>query len=86
MLDRVKICALILLLLAVIYIFALPAFDLGPTALRASRQAAMVLVGMGLAASALTSARPKVGPIPVAPDTPAAPIPDLIALTCTRTC
>ena len=86
MVDRVKICATILLLLAVIYIFALPAFDLGPTALRASRYAAIVLVSMGLAASALTSARPKFGPILLPAESPTPPIPDLIDLTCTRTC
>jgi hypothetical protein len=84
--NRIKIGATILLLLAVVYIFALPAVDLGPTALRASRQAALVFVGMGLAASALNPGRPTIGPLLTPTDHPALPVADLIDLTCIRTC
>ena len=85
MLERVRSAAVLLLLLAILVLTILPAFDLDPAHLRASRNAVSLLVIMALTATraamtislqcasvAISSRRPSVQ--------------DLLTLTCTRLC
>ena len=85
--DKIRIgAALFLLLLAVVYVFAMPTIDLDPTALRATRHAALVFIGIASAARTLTPQKPEYEGSLVELATLAPRSSDLVDLTSIRLC
>jgi len=82
--QRVKVGVTILLLLAVAYIFVMPALDLDPTALRGMRLAILVFASIAAAASILDVAKPVCDSLAFAPLNCDLPTSDLTDLTCAR--
>ncbi len=74
------------LVLAIAYIFVLPAFDVSPTALRAARNADLLFISIAAAAYLLTTLQPQPCRDLQLPTVDAGPVSDLIDLTCTRLC
>ena len=85
MLERVRSAAVFLLLLAILVLTVLPAFDLDPAHLRASRNTTLLLVIMAFVAAyaAMTVSLQRAS---VAMNSKRPPVSDLLALTCTRLC
>jgi hypothetical protein len=84
--SKIKVGAALLLLLVVVYIFVLPAFNLDPTALRAAREIGLIFIGMAAAASALSAPKSCTQSARIALVTAVQPSSHLIDLTCARLC
>jgi hypothetical protein len=84
--KRLQTALALCLLLAIAYVFVLPAFDIDPTALRASRHAISLFLAIAAAGSMLTIFRPA-ALLRLYQSFPAPQSgPNLIDLTCTRLC
>jgi hypothetical protein len=81
-----KITIAVCLILAIAYIVVLPAFNIGPTALRAARNAVLLFTSMAAAAYVITILRPQAWPLRALPTVLIGSAPELIDLTCTRLC
>jgi len=86
MASKTKFLAALIVVVAVLVLFVLPAFDVDPTAMRSAREAAMLMLSIAVAASTFLAFKLRPAARLEAADARANVRCDLLQVTCTLLC